>query len=73
MKNKLAILCLVAVTAKAGDIINYGPAIVHNDRIVIAHDSRAHEPRWHSMLDPDDLRRLEFIRARHTSVLQIQR
>jgi hypothetical protein len=50
-----------------GDYINYGPPAIieHNYSYVVATDSARYEPRWQMMLDPNDLRNLEYIYARN--------
>ena len=67
MKTLLIYLCLAA-PAFAGDPYlqkgdYYQPRPIHNDHIVVAVDSRQHEPRWQPMLDDNDLKRLIYIQA----------
>jgi hypothetical protein len=60
-----------------GDYINYGPAAPVADpraviaQIVVAPNSAATSPRWQPMLDPNDYRNLEYIRARHPADIYI--
>ncbi len=64
-----------AINAK-GDYINYASCDMRDNshtRIIVAPDSARYEPRWQLMLDPYDLRKLEFIRARNTTVFQFER
>jgi hypothetical protein len=51
-----------------GDYINYGPAVITHDHIVIAQDGARYEERWHAMLDDEDWKRLIFLGAARTRV-----